>query len=85
MVVNKNMYLRQFIHNLLKGKSGLSEFYLYESYIHQNYHHHDGSFWDPNDYQDLQYIKAPGKGHCYFFIASIQGYDLKGFCGRENR
>lgn len=51
------------------------EVYLDESYIHHHYHRFDDSIYDPNDEQDIQVGKAPGKGRRYCFLAAIQGPD----------
>lgn len=74
VLLKKAHYLQLFVANRKKPvEERLREVYLDESYIHQHYHRNDDSLWDPNDDQDVQVSKAPGKGRRYCFLAAIQG------------
>jgi len=86
VVEKRDQFLLCFFRNRnLPEQERLREVYLDESYIHHHYRCKEDSVWDPNDDQDLQFGKAPGKGRRYCFVAAIQGPNPRGGDSVEDR
>ncbi|KAG7373531.1 DDE superfamily endonuclease [Nitzschia inconspicua] len=86
VILHKQRFLRRFWANRnALPEEQLREVMLDESYIHQHYHRNDDSLWDPNDEQDIQVGKVPGKGRRYCFAAAIQGANPRVAVAMENQ
>ncbi|KAG7373516.1 DDE superfamily endonuclease [Nitzschia inconspicua] len=86
VILHKHRFLRRFWANRnALPEEQLREVMLDESYIHQHYHRNDDSLWDPNDEQDIQVGKVPGKGRRYCFAAAIQGANPRVAVAMENQ